>query len=42
MEIIQYRQKNGPFKTIDALSEVKGIGSKTVEQNRSRDNGDAT
>ena len=36
MEIIQYRQKNGPFKTIDALSEVKGIGSKTVEQNRSR------
>ncbi len=36
MEIIRYRQKNGPFKTINALAEVKGIGLKTVEQNRSR------
>ena len=36
MAIIRYRQKHGPFKTINALAEVKGIGLKTVEQNRSR------
>jgi competence protein ComEA len=36
MEIVRHRQKNGPFKTIDALAEVKGIGPKTVEQNRAR------
>jgi competence protein ComEA len=28
--IIDYRQKNGPFKTIDDLARVKGIGEKTV------------
>jgi competence protein ComEA len=26
--IIEYRQKNGPFKTIEALMNVKGIGEK--------------
>lgn len=26
--IIDYRQKNGPFKTKDALKNVKGIGEK--------------
>ena len=36
MAIVRYRQKNGPFKTIDALAEVKGIGAKTVDLNRSR------
>ena len=25
-EIIEYRQKNGPFKTVDDLEKVKGIG----------------
>ena len=32
--IIDYRKANGDFKTIEALTEVKGIGLKTVEQNR--------
>jgi len=32
--IIEYRQANGDFKTIESLTEVKGIGLKTVEKNR--------
>lgn len=32
--IVEYRKANGPFKTIEQLTEVKGIGLKTVEQNR--------
>ena len=32
--IIDYRKANGEFKTIEALTEVKGIGLKTVEKNR--------
>jgi competence protein ComEA len=32
--IIEYRKANGDFKTIEALTEVKGIGLKTVEKNR--------
>lgn len=32
--IIEYREKNGPFKTADDLAQVKGIGMKVVEQNR--------
>jgi competence protein ComEA len=32
--IIEYRQKNGPFKSADELVNVKGIGLKTVEKNR--------
>ncbi len=32
--IIAFRTENGPFKTIEQLSEVKGIGLKTVEKNR--------
>ncbi len=32
--IIEYRNANGNFKTIEALTEVKGIGIKTVEKNR--------
>ena len=34
--IIEYREKNGPFKSIDDLVFVKGIGSKTVEKNRDK------
>ncbi len=32
--IIDYREANGRFKTIESLTEVKGIGLKTVEKNR--------
>ena len=32
--IVAYRTQNGPFKTIEQLTEVKGIGLKTVEKNR--------
>lgn len=32
--IIDYRKTNGDFKTIESLTEVKGIGLKTVEKNR--------
>jgi len=36
MAIVRYRQQHGPFKRIDDLALVDGIGAKTVEQNRSR------
>jgi competence protein ComEA len=32
--IVEYREKNGGFKTADDLSKVKGIGSKMIERNR--------
>ena len=32
--IVDYREKNGPFKSVDDLAKVKGIGMKVVEQNR--------
>ena len=32
--IINYRQQNGAFKTIDELQSVKGIGAKTVQKLR--------
>ena len=32
--IVDYREKNGPFKSVDELAKVKGIGMKVVEQNR--------
>ena len=35
-EIVSYRELNGPFKTIDELAKVKGIGQATVEKNRER------
>ena len=31
--IVAYRQANGPFKSIDELAEVKGIGMATVRKN---------
>lgn len=34
--IVDYRNNNGLFKTIDDLTLVKGIGSKTVEANREK------
>ncbi len=33
--IVAYRTKHGPFRTVDDLSLVKGIGEKTVEKLRS-------
>ncbi len=35
-EIILYREMFGEFKTVDELAKVKGIGAKTIENNRSR------
>jgi competence protein ComEA len=32
--IVEYREKNGPFKSADELANVKGIGLKTIEKNR--------
>lgn len=32
--IVEYRKANGPFKTVDELVQVKGIGARTVEINR--------
>ena len=33
--IVDYRTKHGPFKSIDELALVKGIGTKFIERNRS-------
>jgi competence protein ComEA len=32
--IVEYREKNGPFKSVDDLVFVKGIASSTVAKNR--------
>lgn len=32
--IVAYREKHGPFATVDDLALVSGIGDKLVEQNR--------
>lgn len=32
--IVEYRKANGPFKSVEDLVEVKGIGERTVEMNR--------
>jgi competence protein ComEA len=32
--IVDYRQKNGPFKTPEDLLKVQGIGERVLEQNR--------
>ncbi|ACA12615.1 ComEA family DNA-binding protein [Xylella fastidiosa] len=32
--IVKYREENGPFKSVEELALVKGIGMKTVERNR--------
>lgn len=32
--IVEYREKYGPFQSADDLSLVKGIGERTVEENR--------
>ena len=32
--IVDYRNEHGPFTTVDGLSQVKGIGSATIDKNR--------
>ncbi|MGQ5524588.1 ComEA family DNA-binding protein [Chitinimonas sp. PSY-7] len=32
--IVDYRSKNGPFKTVEDMEKVKGIGKATVEKLR--------
>lgn len=33
--IVKYRETNGPFKTVDELGNVKGIGNKILENIKS-------
>ena len=33
-EIVRYREAYGPFKSVDELTDVKGIGNSTLEGNR--------
>jgi competence protein ComEA len=32
--IVQYRETNGPFSSVDDLARVKGIGPGTIDRNR--------
>jgi competence protein ComEA len=32
--IVEYRDKNGPFKSVDELTRVPGIGAKSLESMR--------
>ncbi len=34
--VVAWREQNGPFKSIDELAQVKGIGPGTIEKNRPR------
>lgn len=34
--IVKYREKNGPFKSIDDLNKVSGIGDGTIKKIRSQ------
>ena len=34
--IIEYREENGPFSSVEEIMEVKGIGEKKLEENRLR------
>lgn len=33
-DIVEYRARNGAFKSVDDLRKIKGIGAKTLERNR--------
>jgi competence protein ComEA len=35
-EIVRYREAFGPFKSVEELTEVKGIGKSTLDDNRAR------
>jgi len=32
--IIAYREQNGPFKSVDQLAEIKGLGQVFIDSNR--------
>jgi competence protein ComEA len=32
--IVAYRSRHGPFRSVDDLAHVKGIGAKTIDANR--------
>lgn len=32
--IVDYRESHGPFQNLDQLKKVKGIGDKTLDENR--------
>lgn len=34
--IVEYRKANGPFRTIEDLANVKGLGPATLDRNRDR------
>ena len=34
--IVEFREKNGPFKKPEDLLQIKGIGPKTIELNKDR------
>jgi len=34
--IVEFRDKNGPFKQVEDLLKVQGIGTKTLEKNKDR------
>jgi competence protein ComEA len=34
--IVEFRDKNGPFKQVEDLLKVQGIGPKTLEKNKGR------
>jgi len=34
--IVEFREKNGPFKKPEDILQIKGIGPKTLEQNKDR------
>lgn len=34
--IVEYREENGPFKSVDDLALVKGIGPATIAKNRDK------
>jgi len=34
--IVAYREEHGPFRSVDDLAEVKGIGERVLAANRSR------
>ena len=35
-DIVEYREKNGAFKSIEDLAQVKGVGPATIDRNRDK------
>ncbi len=33
-DVVAFREKHGPFKSVEQLRDVKGFGAKTIEKNR--------